>query len=193
MCWDTSWFSSLLGGGGYGYGLGMGFGGGGGWLQDLLALKLLSSLVEEHDGEHGSQRPEKSSDRLIDNRMDLDGNGKYKKGSDGLLVFDFGNDGVSEEDLEKSKKLMSYLNDGEGGEIPSELKAFDNGDGVLTEEELKKANAQLWVDRNGDGNYDRGERFAVGVDTIESRAGRFKLKSLNLRTGASKTEVDLGE
>lgn len=171
-----------------------GYGGGGGLLENLLALKMLKGMLGEDEECGCGQSEKKTSDRLIDNRLDLDGNGKYKKGSDGVLIFDFGNNGVSEEDIEKSKKLMDYLNDGEGGEIPSELKAMDkNNDGKLDQKELKDANAQVWVDRNQDGKYDRGERFQVGEDTIESRAGKFQLRSLNLKTGATKVEVDLGE
>lgn len=196
FCNNYSWMNmfSQFGYGSYG-------GGGGGLLEQMMSLRMLREMMggeggceHDHDMEEGQERPRRESDRMIDNRIDLDGNGKYKKGNDGILIFDFGNDGVSEDDIAKSKKIMNYLNDGEGGEIPSELKSMDkNSDGKLDENELKQGHAQVWTDRNKDGNYDRGERFEVGVDTIESRAGKFKLKSLNLRTGATNVEVDLGE
>lgn len=195
FCNNFSWMNmfSSFGYGGYGMG-------GGGLLEQMLAMKMLREMMggegceeHDHDLDESQRRPRRESDRLIDNRIDLDGNGKYKKGNDGILIFDFGNDGVSEEDIAKSKRLMQYLNDGEGGEIPAELKTMDgNDDGKLDEGELKAAHAQVWTDRNKDGRYDRGERFEVGVDSIESRAGKFVLKSLNLRTGATNVEVDLG-
>ncbi|MBX3167358.1 MAG: hypothetical protein KF760_08095 [Candidatus Eremiobacteraeota bacterium] len=165
--------------------------GGGGLLEQLLAMKLLKEMLGE-EGETPAQKP-KESDRLTGNRIDLDESGKYKSGSDGILIFDLDNNGVSEEDISKSKKLLNYLDDGEDGEIPEELKKMDkNGDGKLDEGELKAAHAQVWVDRNKDGKYDRGERFEVGEDTIVSNAGKFKLRSYNLRTGAIKAEADLG-
>ena len=112
------------------------------------------------------------SERLSSNKLDLNNDGKFNDGIDGRLVIDWDGDGIGKDDIKKTKQAFKRFDDlwdtDESDEDAPDLKQFDkNNDGRLDSEELKKAGASIWVDRNEDGERNRGEFFEA--DSINSR------------------------
>jgi len=108
--------------------------------------------------------------------IDLDGNGQYDKGTDGVLVFDYNKDGkLSDKEIKKSREMLKSMDgdydfDGDGKVSFSEKmrgrnlqklsKKYDkNGDGRLDGDELQQGNAKVWIDRNKDGRADGNEAY----------------------------------
>jgi hypothetical protein len=132
------------------------------------------------------------SERLSSNKLDLNNDGKYNSGIDGRLAIDWDGDGISKEDIKKTKQAFKRFDDiwdgsDEDDDDAPDLKQFDkNNDGKLDSEELKKAGASVWVDRNGDGERNRGEFYKP--DKIDSRYRKDLELEVDLETGEMSTE-----
>jgi hypothetical protein len=110
--------------------------------------------------------------------IDLDGNGRYDRGTDGVLAFDFNHDGKLEDgEIKKSNTILKTMGgnydlngDGKvswwerrrGEQLRKEGEKFDsNHDGVLEADELDRAGAKVGIDRNGDGTFSAHETHSV--------------------------------
>ena len=110
--------------------------------------------------------------------LDLDGDGRFTRGKDGVLAFDFDHDGkLSDAELERSNNMLKayggdYDTNGDGKvswieRLVGQRNAADvrrmdkDGDGRLSSWELDQAGGQVWVDRDRDGRVDRGENHSV--------------------------------
>lgn len=118
------------------------------------------------------QRPEKGYG------IDLNGDGQYQAGQDGVLAFDTNKDGkLSKAEIEKSREMLKafggnydFNNDGKvgfwerikGNSYSNQMKKKDlDGDGRLSSWELNQAGAKVGIDYNGDGKMDQNETFGV--------------------------------
>ena len=118
--------------------------------------------------------------------VDLDGNGRFEQGKDGILAFDFdGNGSLSQQEIDRSRRVLKTFGDPnfgqqQIGDLSAEqvedgiLRAHldRNGDNKLDRAELKAARAKLWVDRDGDGLGDNGELF--NSENFRDRFGRLR-------------------
>ena len=131
------------------------------------------------------------SERLSGSKLDLNNDGKYNSGIDGRLVIDWDGDGITKEDIKKTKQAFKRFDDiwdssDDDGDAP-DLKQFDkNKDGKLDSAELKKAGASVWVDRNEDGERNRGEFYKP--DKIDSRYRKDLELEIDLDTGEMSTQ-----
>jgi len=106
--------------------------------------------------------------------IDLDQDGKYTKGKDGIIAFDKNKDGnIDFGEIEESKNILKVMGgdfdlNGDGKLGFSEMmnsfkymmqgfKMDKNHDGRLSQNELKAANAKVFIDKNKDGQVDKGE------------------------------------
>lgn len=131
------------------------------------------------------------SERLSGNKTDLNNDGKYNAGIDGQIVIDWDGDGITKEDIKKTKEAFKRFDDlwdvSDEEEDAPDLKQFDgNKDGKLDAEELKKAGASIWVDSNEDGERNRGEFY--NPDKIDSRYRKDLELEIDLETGGMSTE-----
>lgn len=109
--------------------------------------------------------------------LDLDGDGRYTRGRDGVLAFDFNRDGkLSDQEIQRSNNMLKAFGgnfdlDGDGRvtwwermqgqNLKREAMRYDrNRDGVLDANEIARAGGKVWIDRNRDGKADRSETFS---------------------------------
>lgn len=100
--------------------------------------------------------------------IDLNGDGRFTQGQDGMLAFDLDRDGqLTRAEVERSNNLLkafggNYDFDGDGqvnyrewnqgNRLRSESQAFDRDrDGVLSAWELDQAGGRVFIDQNRDG------------------------------------------
>ncbi|MFN8608941.1 MAG: hypothetical protein U0931_15515 [Vulcanimicrobiota bacterium] len=111
--------------------------------------------------------------------LDLNGDGRYTKGQDGVLAFDLNGDGkVSGQEIHKSRAILMSLGgnyDFSGdGKVTAEETArghelagkysqmFDlNHDGTLEAGELQRAGARVLVDSNRNGKFENAESQTI--------------------------------
>jgi hypothetical protein len=110
--------------------------------------------------------------------LDLDGDGRYTRGRDGVLAFDYNGDGqLSQAEIERSNAALKAFGgnfdlngDGQvgwferlrGRALQREMRQRDlDGDGTLSSWELAAAGGRVWVDRDRDGRADGGEVHSV--------------------------------
>lgn len=108
--------------------------------------------------------------------IDLNGNGQYDKGKDGVLAFDYNGDGkLSDNEIQKSRDMLKSMGgdydfngDGKvgflerirGKSLEKLSKKYDkNGDGRLDNGELQSGNAKVWKDADKDGRADSNELY----------------------------------
>lgn len=109
--------------------------------------------------------------------LDLNNNGRYDRGQDGVLAFDFNRDGkLNKKEIGKSRKMLrafSGNNDlnGDGKVTRTEkrqaaryrarMQKMDlNRDGKLSTFELSRGGAKVGVDHNRDGKFGRHETYS---------------------------------
>lgn len=110
--------------------------------------------------------------------VDLNGDGQFNRGKDGVLVFDFNRDGkLSDGEINRSNDLMKAFRgdfdfNGDGrvcncerrrGEIlRQQARKMDRDrNGRLEANELSGAGARVWIDKDRDGRVDKGESHSV--------------------------------
>jgi len=110
--------------------------------------------------------------------VDMNGDGKYQGGVDGILAFDKNNDGkLSKQEITDSNKLLKAFNgdfdlngDGkvgfferiQGKALQKKAQKMDkNHDGKLDNNELQQAGAKVGIDQNGDGKCNADETYTV--------------------------------
>lgn len=110
--------------------------------------------------------------------IDLNGDGRFNRGKDGVLVFDFNRDGkYSDNEISRSNDLMKAFRgdfdfNGDGrvcrGErargrcLQRQARAMDkNRNGRLEANEISAAGGGVWIDKDKDGKFDCGERRSV--------------------------------
>jgi hypothetical protein len=110
--------------------------------------------------------------------VDLNRDGQYQRGVDGVLGFDKNHDGkLSKKEIEETNQKMKAFGgnydlngDGKVGFFErikakgyeSQMKKLDlNHDGKFSADELDRAGAKMGVDRNQDGKFDSGETHSV--------------------------------
>lgn len=109
--------------------------------------------------------------------VDLNGNGRYDRGQDGVLAMDLNRDGkVDKNEIEQSRKRLmafggnyDFNGDGrvglferiQGGALRGSMQQYDtNGDGQLQPWEFAQAGGRVLVDQNQNGNFGRGEQYS---------------------------------
>ncbi|MGV8125506.1 MAG: hypothetical protein AB2L14_37655 [Candidatus Xenobiia bacterium LiM19] len=109
--------------------------------------------------------------------IDMDGDGRYTRGRDGVLAFDQNHDGkIDRKEIEKSNQMMKafggdYDLNGDGnvswwermkGEsLKKQMSRYDRDhDGRLNTSELSSAGAKVWIDRDGDGKAGTNETYS---------------------------------
>ena len=109
--------------------------------------------------------------------LDLNRNGRYDRGSDGVLAFDFNRNGkISDKEIRSSKELLRAFggNDDINGDgkitICERSKAEKlrkraarmdhNRDGRLSNDEISRANGRILVDHNRDGRFTETESYS---------------------------------
>jgi EF hand len=110
--------------------------------------------------------------------LDLNGNGRYDKGQDGVLAFDLNHDGkISASEIRESNERLkafggNYDLNGDGKVTPcerlkaegykKEMQKLDtDGDGKLSASEIERGGGRICVDRNGDGKISPAESFSA--------------------------------
>jgi hypothetical protein len=110
--------------------------------------------------------------------LDLDFNGSYDRGTDGVLSFDFNNDGrLDKNEIQKSNNMLKAMGgdydlngDGKvgwsermrGEQLRQQGQKFDtNHDGILDAGELNRAGAKVGVDKNKDGRFSADETHSI--------------------------------
>ncbi|MBI2263811.1 MAG: hypothetical protein HYU64_01350 [Armatimonadetes bacterium] len=108
--------------------------------------------------------------------IDLNNNGEYDRGKDGVLGYDFDHDGkISKDEVERTNQMMKAaageedLNgDGIVTQKEKEQAAYlrgrydgldRNGDGKLQKEEMEQGGMKVWRDTNGDGQIGQDELY----------------------------------
>lgn len=106
--------------------------------------------------------------------LDLDNDGRYTRGQDGVLAFDFNRDGrLNQNEIERSNQMLKAMGgnydangDGnvsfweriQGEHLRKQGQSYDrNRDGRLDTNELSQAGGKVWIDRDRDGRADRSE------------------------------------
>ncbi|MFA5507117.1 MAG: hypothetical protein WC314_16000 [Vulcanimicrobiota bacterium] len=106
--------------------------------------------------------------------IDLNNNGKYDRGRDGVLVFDHNRDGkFDQSDVSRTNDMMKaaggdfdFNNDGkvsmaerlQGQMLKEQFKKLDrNGDGRLDTREIQAGGGRVWVDKDRNGDIGCGE------------------------------------
>jgi len=109
--------------------------------------------------------------------VDLNGNGRYDRGRDGVLAMDLNRDGkVDKSEIEASRRrLMSmggnydFNGDGQvnfferlqGNHLRRDMQKYDlDGDGRLSSHEFSRAGGRVLVDGNRDGNFQPWEQHS---------------------------------
>lgn len=106
--------------------------------------------------------------------VDLNQDGRYTRGQDGVLAMDLNRDGrITPDEIEKSREKLKAMGgnfdlNGDGRVTPTErskgaayqreMQQYDrNGDGRLSAGEFANAGGRVLVDRNRDGRFDSWE------------------------------------
>lgn len=106
--------------------------------------------------------------------IDLNGNGRFDRGRDGVLVFDFNRDGkIDQKEISGTNNMMKaasgdYDFDGDGKVSKKErfmgaiyrrkfAKMDRNRDGKLSAGEISAGGGRIWKDRNRDGRVGKTE------------------------------------
>ena len=125
--------------------------------------------------------------------VDLDGDGKFQAGKDGVLAFDINGDGrIDANEIAESQRRLSLMTeaprilhfaDKKGQQRANErrqlMAQYDkNNDGHLDASELHAAGAKMLVDSNKDGVYSADE--AQGLSRIETDGGTYRFDSMSL-------------
>lgn len=109
--------------------------------------------------------------------LDLNRDGRYERGRDGVLAMDLNRDGrITPNEIQESRERLKAMGgnfdlngDGntticersKGARYQREMRQNDeNGDGVLSAGEFARAGGRVLVDRNRDGRFDEGESFS---------------------------------
>jgi len=106
--------------------------------------------------------------------LDLNGDGRYDRGQDGVLAFDFNRDGrLDDNEIGRSNAMLkayggNYDLNGDGNvdfweriqgeKLRKQAAKYDtNRDGRFDAHELSQAGGRVWVDRDRDGRADQNE------------------------------------
>lgn len=109
--------------------------------------------------------------------LDLNNNGRYDAGQDGVLAFDLNRDGrITNEEIEASRDRLKafggnydFNNDGQvsfcerikGQGLRQQMQGMDqDGDGRLSGWELQQGGGRVLVDRNRDGQFQPWESYS---------------------------------
>lgn len=109
--------------------------------------------------------------------IDLNGNGRYDRGQDGVLAFDLNHDGkIDKQEIEESNQRLkafggNYDLDGDGKvnfcerirgqQYQREMQGLDrDGDGRLSAHELAQGGGRVLIDQNRDGNFQPWEQHS---------------------------------
>lgn len=127
--------------------------------------------------------------------IDLNGDGQFDKGQDGVLTFDFDHDGkISQGEVEESRNValaekgnydfdhdghVSFQEAMRGSLDKRKADSIDtNHDGRFSARELSAADGHVWIDRNRDGKVGQSETHGVKglpggarIDDIDARNG----------------------
>lgn len=110
--------------------------------------------------------------------LDLNRNGRFDRGRDGILVFDMNRDGkYDKKDVRRSNNMMKavqgnydFNGDGyvsrrearRGNRLRGRYAQMDrNRDGVLDKREMSRAGARVWIDKSQGGGIGRNELHSV--------------------------------
>jgi hypothetical protein len=110
--------------------------------------------------------------------IDLNKNGRFDRGKDGVLVFDMNRDGkYDKKDVSNTNKMMKAATgnfdfDGNGRVSPSErmmgqvlrrkfARLDRNRDGRLSAHEMNQAGGKVWIDRSKGGGVGKNELHSV--------------------------------
>ncbi len=121
--------------------------------------------------------------------VDVNGNGRYDRGVDGVLVLDYNGDGKFDDAEVNATGFMmrsmtgnyDFNNDGKvsaeearaGQHHRAHFAQLDlNRDGRLSNEELSRGNFGVWQDTNGDGQVSTYEKFSVSSISVPKGVGR---------------------
>lgn len=137
--------------------------------------------------------------------IDLNGNGRFDRGRDGVLAFDFDRDGrIEQKEVSGTNNMMKaasgnfdFNGDGRvdkkerfmGAVYQKKFGAMDrNRDGRLSAGEISAGGGRIWVDGNRDGRVGRGEThspFQV--------PGRFRGHNSRVDVGSSRLEPSFSQ
>lgn len=139
--------------------------------------------------------------------VDLNGNGRYDRGQDGILAFDYNRDGkVDNKEIGRSREMMRALSgtddvngDGKVGCFEKmKAKSLRNQarkmglrqgrDGSINKYSLARAGGRVLIDQNGDGRFTGCEARGYSPFALPTRGfGPSQLDFVNPRYGYSGT------
>lgn len=133
--------------------------------------------------------------------VDVNGNGRYDRGADAVVVVDGNGDGrISEPEAQGSANIMKSMtnnfdfdNDGKvadheatyGNALRQHFynRVDSNRDGRVTAQEMERGGVSLWVDRNADGAISEGEGQSISqlpgggrLQSIDPFRGRVEME-----------------
>ncbi len=141
--------------------------------------------------------------------LDLNGNGRYDRGRDGVLVFDMNRNGrYDQSDVKSTNDMMKaargdfdFNGDGKvslaermrGRALQQQFRKLDkNGDGQLSAHEIAAGGGKVWVDHNRNGHIGKNELhspFNIPSSYIGGPSQR--LNSVNPFTNTNSTSSNL--
>jgi len=157
------------------------------------------NLPDATVGQHGFLFPQDTRGYAVD----LNNNGRYDRGQDGVLGMDLNHDGrVDNREIEQTNQRMKAFGgnydlngDGkvnfceriQGRQMQQEMQGYDrNHDGRLDTNEFASAGGRVLIDHNRDGQFGRGEQYSpYSFPTPGFGAG--SLGSVDPRFGTSVT------
>jgi hypothetical protein len=175
--------------------------------------RLISSFENRIDRDKVQKRnPWRRGRSRVEKRLgytlDLNGDGRYSRGVDGVLTFDMNGDGkYNRRDAINTNKMMQaaanrfdFDGDGrvsrgeraEGLALRSRFSRIDSsGDGRLSTQELARAGGKVWIDKSGGGGVQDSELHSVFQVPDAFKGGRpGRLDAVDPMAGTSRLRHD---